>query len=236
MARSTYWELDLTAVIGIGKDLRYRWQKSCSSPPLQLVIRWHGHTCYANGLFEVGSVYTTGTVVAHSSSGSAFRLSGVSSVGGTVRGAFYYVGGLGGFPDSGAVIDRVSSSTAVVGASAYIGGLFGASRAPITNAYSTGSVTGVGASNVGGFIGAMSVSPVQFCYALGPVLGTDGFGVTFSGATVTDSYWNIDTTGKGTSASGVGRTNTQMKDISTFTGWDFTNVWQIGALGYPELR
>jgi hypothetical protein len=53
---------------------------------------------------------------------------------------------------------------------------------------------------------------------------------------VTDSYWDTESSGTNTSAAGVGRTTTEMKDISTYQGWDFDNIWYMPPDGYPMLR
>lgn len=54
--------------------------------------------------------------------------------------------------------------------------------------------------------------------------------------TVTNSYWDTQTSGQATSAGGTGKTTAQMKSQSTFTGWDFLHIWSIRAAvnnGYP---
>ena len=66
--------------------------------------------------------------------------------------------------------------------------------------------------------------------------------------TETGNFWDIETSGIMTSASGIGKTTSEMKLISTFidTGWDLTNetangidnIWRMCASGvdYPLLN
>jgi hypothetical protein len=62
--------------------------------------------------------------------------------------------------------------------------------------------------------------------------------VTNAGS-VTDSFWDTDTSGQTTSSGGIGKTTTQMQDINTFlaANWDFENLWHMPyeSTGYPML-
>lgn len=64
--------------------------------------------------------------------------------------------------------------------------------------------------------------------------------VGYNTGTVTDSYWNIETSGLTTSAGGTGLTTSQMHDKNNFTNWDFdtTNIWNLNEQvndNYPYL-
>ena len=52
-------------------------------------------------------------------------------------------------------------------------------------------------------------------------------GFNYNGGTVTNSFWDTQTSGQATSAGGTGLTTAQMMTQSTYTGagWDFTNTW-----------
>ena len=81
----------------------------------------------------------------------------------------------------------------------------------ITMSYSTGTVTGYGAG--GGLLGGHD----------------EGY--------IMSSFWDIQTSGQTNSAGGTGKTTAEMKQQSTFEGWDFINVWDIGeGQTYPFLR
>jgi len=76
----------------------------------------------------------------------------------------------------------------------------------VRKSYSTGSVTGN--SNVGGLVGR-----------------------SFDG-TVSDSFWDIETSGQPTSAGGTGKTTAQMKDIATFSA----ARWKIIAVALNQTN
>ncbi|MFA7377314.1 MAG: hypothetical protein WCZ15_00695, partial [Patescibacteria group bacterium] len=84
-----------------------------------------------------------------------------------------------------------------------------------TNSYSTGSVIGYG-DRVGGLVGQNYQS------------------------SITNSYWDTETSGQSTSAGGIGLTTAEMKDINNYLPeWDFVNIWGTDPAindGYPYLR
>ncbi|WP_244472830.1 MBG domain-containing protein, partial [Methylobacterium sp. Leaf104] len=111
-----------------------------------------------------------------------------------------------------------------------VGGLVGsnAGGGTVSNAYATGAVSGSG-NDVGGLVG-------------------------FNGGTLTNTYWDRQSTGQtagigsGTTAGTTGLTTVQMQDLSSyaanFAGFDFQTVWvppnQAGQGGqgaaiYPQL-
>jgi hypothetical protein len=158
------------------------------------------------------------------------------------------VGGLTGL--NAGTITRCYSTAAVNGAGSYVGGLVGSNystgtapvyNAVITDSFSTGAVSG--GSLVGGLIGGMyqttGVNAVTNSYSTGSVTGTGGglIGGITGATTVFGCYWDTQTSGRATSIAGTGKTTAEMKDQATFTGWDFTNTWNItqGAT-YPFLR
>jgi formylglycine-generating enzyme required for sulfatase activity len=56
---------------------------------------------------------------------------------------------------------------------------------------------------------------------------------------ISNSFWDVNTSGWPTSAGGTPKTTGEMKTKSTFTdvGWDFANVWHIcEGVNYPKLR
>lgn len=136
------------------------------------------------------------------------------------------IGGLVGFTDSnqGETV-AISNSYAQVdivaqGDGTNVGGLIGRQQTPessVSNSYSTGLVSiGGTKTDVGGLIGNTS-------------------------GTVSNSFWDIDTSGQATSDGGTGKTTAEMKDATTFTsaGWDFDDIWAIDAdlnNGYPYLQ
>jgi len=131
------------------------------------------------------------------------------------------VGGLVGLNDSGTVIDCYATGDATALTDWYVGGLVGyGTNGALENCYSTGVPTGVG--EVGGLVGHH-----------------DG--------TVSDCFWDEDTSGMTVSAGGIGKTTVEMMDIATFSAWDIVSVvpgdkcphstWniRIDGGGYPFL-
>ena len=58
------------------------------------------------------------------------------------------------------------------------------------------------------------------------------------GITLTNSFYNKElfTLSVPEAVSGKGLTTEEMKQQSSYTGWDFTNDWYMGPDGYPELK
>jgi len=123
-----------------------------------------------------------------------------------------------------------------------VGGLMaGTNDATVSNCYATGNVSGV--ESVGGLMGDMWHSPAYIvnCYSTGRVSGSINvgglIGVRYEGR-VSNSFWDIQTSGRTRSAGGTGKTTAQMQSRSTYetAGWDFiTPIWTIENDDYPRL-
>ena len=113
-----------------------------------------------------------------------------------------YVGGLVGWNHHGTISSSYSSGT--VDGVSLVGGLVGSNRATVSNCYSTGNVTGL--EDVGGLVGR-----------------------NYQG-TVSNSFWDIQTSGQSTSAGGTGSNTAEMQDIATFSGATW-NIIAVAALG-----
>jgi hypothetical protein len=118
-------------------------------------------------------------------------------------------------------IENSFSTVNIVGNKA-VGGLVGGiiKNTIVTNSYSTGNV--VGNSQVGGLIGRLD---------------------SLVTVTVTNCYWDMETSGQTTSAAGEGRTTAEMTlpySGNTYLGWDFGSVWADDIYnlngGYPRLE
>lgn len=111
----------------------------------------------------------------------------------------------------------------------------------VINSFSHAKVTGVGA--VGGLVGNGQGgvnSKITNCYSTGLVVsGNDKcgglVGTHNAPSAVTNSFWDKNTSGQTTSAGGIGLTTQQMKQQSTYVGWDFDTVWSIDS-DYPYLQ
>jgi hypothetical protein len=156
-------------------------------------------------------------------------------------------GGLVGYLGSTSSLSRSSSSAAVSGY--FAGGLVGQAgfNATISDSYATGAPLGVGqygGGSSGGLVGVADDAVIKTSYATGLVAGANAgargglVGLHLSGTvTVTDSFWDIETSGQATSVGGgTGKTTALMKTASTFldTGWS-TSTWTLVDGAYPTL-
>ena len=152
----------------------------------------------------------------------------VNVVNATVTGG-RYVGGLVG-ENKGTVSNSYSSSN--VNGRFGIGGLMGDNWGSVSNSYATGSVT-VTEFKVGGLVG-FNFGTVSNSYSTGSVSGSEEYvgglvGDNYHG-TVSNSFWDTETSGQATSDGGTGKTTAEMKSIATFSAWD------IIAVANPNIR
>jgi hypothetical protein len=115
-----------------------------------------------------------------------------------------------------------------------VGGLTGDNwyyRGAVTNSYSTGSVTG--STRVGGLVGINYYGSVTSSYSIGSVSGSSQVGglVGYNKGTVSNSFWDTQTSGRPTSDGGIGKTTAEMKNITTFSGagWNIIAVAGVGV-------
>ena len=160
------------------------------------------------------------------------------------------LGGLVG-SNRGSII-RSSYATGSVTGTSGLGGLVGSNRdngALIEHAYSSGAVSATGdemmIGNVGGLVGSNRFdAQINQSYTFSKVSGVSHGGLSGrNGATITDSYWDVEMSGQTSSDGGTGLTTSEMQTKATFTdaGWDFASVWQIddsqgGSITYPYLQ
>ena len=151
------------------------------------------------------------------------------------------VGGLVGWLSLFSNVTRSYATGAITG-SLNVGGLVGRLRngAAITQAYATGSVTG--GTQVGGLVGYMdgtaaNGSSVLEAYSTGLVSGGSSGGLIgvmdVDGGTVTNSYWDTQTSGLSASDGGTGKTTAQLQGTLP-SGFD-PSVWFTGSSMYPSF-
>ena len=168
--------------------------------------------------------------------------------GGSVTGALNVIGGLiGQVGGAGSVANSYASvsvtGTSSGGSSSGVGGLIGTTTTNtvnISNCYATGAVNG--ATYMGGLVGQNRAN-IDKSYASGAVAAGGGLRGGFIGdflaGTITNSYWDSVSTGRGSiggTSGGLGGTVTSLTDIAaapkaqaSYTGFDFTAtpVWRI---------
>jgi len=171
-------------------------------------------------------------------------------------------GTLGRGTTAGGFIGRASTSTTITESCAYgdvwahnwVGGFVGEilTGTTISDCYARGDVyvtdnqfVGQG-QNAGGFVGVV-IGSMYRSYSTGYIWCLDVHGCTMIGGfagqvttSCTACFWDVQTSGKATSACGTGKTTAEMKTQTTFTdaGWDFSTVWHIAGSvndGYPYL-
>ncbi len=172
----------------------------------------------------------------------------------------YYVGGLIGSTSVG-TIQKCYSKCSVTAETTCAGGLVGNSQSAckISNCYSTGAVSG--SNYLGGIVGQLwgGNEGLNYCYTTSSISSTSttytGAVVGYTNCTFTNCYYNSDNNsdlnGVGTDAKGnaatTGLTKTEMKTLSSFSGWDFAglttdgddDIWAIASAsnnGYPILE
>ena len=194
---------------------------------------------YASGSVS-GSRYVGGFV------GQNFQgsISGSYALG-SVRGGAD-VGGLVGYNREGTTISS-SYASGIVNGGQRVGGLVGLNDrgGSISSSYASGSVSG--GWFIGGLVGSNDRGVISGSYASGSVSegekwysNTGGLVGINSYGSVSSSFWDIDSSGKTSSAGGDGKTTAQLKDQFSYPGsWDFNNVWTISSGvngGYPYLQ
>ncbi len=151
------------------------------------------------------------------------------------------VGGLIGF-NSGGVFACYHKGN--VSGSESVGGFLGRNfYSYVSNCFSIGNVSGN--HKVGGFAGDINYYSISNSYAVGTVTSVGagdkgGFFGFVDGGTTFSSYYDSDvallTDANGNS---VATTTLDMKNVTNYSGWDFSDTWEINACknnGYPFLK
>ena len=170
-----------------------------------------------------------------------------SNASGIVNGGDW-TGGLVGWDLYGSVEFSFATgdvSNDIGGGGGDIGGLIGFYSPDgnvLSDSYATGSVRGTTAS-VGGLVGETENEPGTFArdFAIGKVTGSPAGGLLGSEEdggelSVSNCFWDSDTTTQSTSSEGTQESDVAMQTQATYTGFDFTNVWIMSSSGYPTLR
>jgi hypothetical protein len=170
---------------------------------------------------------------------------------GTVISISEFAGGFVGEHYGGFITQCYSTGSAT--GSYFTGGFSGNNRGTTENCYSRGSTIRIESSTAtetGGFTGLNFRSSIFNCYSTGSVVYEGGInpsdkgfagGVNTGGAyNMQGNFWDIETSQQETSLGGaIGKTTVEMNTQSTFTDWDFADVWQISLEfndGYPYLQ
>ena len=202
------------------------------------------------GLLDVnvrGGDLHTGSLVGHSEGTVSNSYSS-----GHVRAGFrfqqYELGGLVGW--NGGTVSNSYSSARVEAYGFIIGGLVGSNVGLIVNSYGTGQVLGHPNNLVGGLVGEntavgnLRFGTIRNSYSTGRASGGLGGLLPSQRTTVSDSYWDTDTSEVKTSdRGGVGKTTEELQSPTASTGiystwsdadWDFGTAIQYPAIKYTQ--
>jgi hypothetical protein len=119
-----------------------------------------------------------------------------------------------------------SYSIVTVNGNDFVGNLVGVNGGTVSNSYTSGTVNG--SDFVGGLVGR-NEGAVSKCYSTGSVTGDEHIGGLVGQnlyGVVSNSFWDIQTSGQASSDGGTGKTTEEMMDFDTFdgVGWDITTV------------
>ena len=194
----------------------------------------------------------SGGSLSNSYASGSITASQASYIGGLIGGMQLSAGNINSCYSSSAITINGEYS----GGKSFTGGFVGyiyqnaLSAVTISDCYATGSISGTNfsaGSRIGGFIGE-NTSTVSNCYTTVSIPST--VATTFKGAFVgenhkegptdashygvinTNCFWNLDVYANGygdntgATFSATGKTTAAMQTQSTFTGWDFPNLWK----------
>jgi len=158
------------------------------------------------------------------------------------------VGSLAGLVEAGTISNCFSTGSLTKSPSGVnpIGGLIAQiASSTINNSYTRCSLSGGNSGNpiyAGGFVGSLTNVNMDNCFSTGPVnvssiVGNAGFIKSESGSTITNSFWDTQTSGQSFSDGGIGKTTAEMKTPSTFinAGWDFELEVLNGTNDYWDM-
>lgn len=151
-------------------------------------------------------------------------------------GAELYFGGFAGRMASAYILDCYSSGI-VSALGNDTGGFIGQSSAGVVaNCNSSAATCASTGDNVGGFIGNCLTTKVVNCYSLAMPSGglaVGGF-IGLNTGTITNCFWDTDTSGTPTSAAGTGKTTAEMKQKATFANWGIADIDDANLVNLPK--
>ncbi len=150
--------------------------------------------------------------------------------------------------DAGAIAGNCSSTATIrnsyatgsVQGSTNVGGLVGYLEGTLERSYANVNVSpAYGSPGLGGLAGEAFLARIINSYAIGNVNGLGGglLGRNLL-SSISQSYWDKETTGQTTSdGGGTGKTTVEMMQQTTYAGWNFDDDWRIDeGKTYPVIR
>lgn len=222
------------------------------------VVRVGGFAGQNSNSASITNSHATGTVVASGTPSLAGGFVGMNVTNAAINSCYATgmvegnatLGGFAGQNDLSSTIQNSYATGSVMGTSD-MGGFCGVNfESVISNCYSKGNVSATG-DVAGGFVGhnytnvsknPQTTASITNAYSTGFVMGnlfTGGFSGNNFNSSITNCYWNIQTSGWNTSSGPEqGKLGHEMVRQYIYNGWNFTDNWQINPLingGYPVL-
>jgi len=145
------------------------------------------------------------------------------------------VGGFVGEINNGTVTNSYAAGTVTAITAFYVGGFVGLNNGTVSNCCATGSATGL--EQVGGLAG-YNLGSIDTCFSTGSVSGTSDSGGLVghtNDGTVTNSFWDTQTSGLLASDGGTGKTSGEMQEIATYRDQGTTGLtWPWNILAVAE--
>ena len=145
-------------------------------------------------------------------------------------------GSAGGFVEYNTGTIKRCYATGDVTASHAVGGFARESTfsGVIQDCYCRGNVTSSGNNTAGGFIDHHRPDAIiDNCYSTGTLTTTGTKGgfcrLWWHPSTITDCFWDTDSSGEAVSDGGTGKTTAEMKSKGTFACWNFKTIWNMLA-------
>ena len=192
--------------------------------------------CFSEGDI-VGECNYSGGLVGYEISGNI----SLSYATGNITSKGSDIGGLIGHADGGNVTESYASGN--IKGSMYVGGFIGylwnvnVLTLNVSNCYALGNVDG--SSYTAGFAGYVRGGEVRNCYSVGSVTCSDS---KTTGGFIKESVYSVNcyfNSNNSTSTTPIdqAKTTAQLMQQSTFTDWDFANIWGINeGMSYPFLK
>ena len=215
-----------------------------------------GNISNSNATVEVEGEYDVGGLVGKSKSG----VISYSNTESQIKGDIDEVGGLVGENDGKIENAYTSSTIVADGdAGSEVGGLVGYNTGNLSNSYATGGIDVPNNNEVGGLVGdndgriekSYASSEIKGDYDIGGLIGTvssdgvvkysyavgnvsadsySGGLIGYNSGSVSDSYWDKESTGESSSDGGTGLNTSQMQGLTAETNmnsFDFTGDWSV---------
>ena len=211
-------------------------------------------TQYSDGKTSEGGTYAYNNILYCNNAANIIAKSTVGGIVGYSKSSFYKTPKLWSYYEL-AYVQYCSNSGSVSATESKAGGVVGVSTGETTGnstykfigrnyinyCYNCGDITAP--KYAGGLVGGSSAdyTIAKHCYSVGNVNAESNFGGCFdkSPYSVTFCYYLDEAVVNPTCTSGTPKSEDQLRRITAFEQWDFTNIWTMDGREdylYPELR